>query len=800
MRPHPRRRCAPVWLLGLLSAVLVLGCQPVREDRTITWAPEGNGVGFQHGREGLFVADKDGGQLRNIFKPAADVLATSTPLWAPDGKRLIFTTARARGGATVEFRFPFQDPNGNTFTQVPVTYTCWLRPEEKDGHAADPVPLFEADCDHVGYVAANLAVRWHPAGDRVLFVRQTGHGHGLFEYDLGTKQTRSVFPHEAEAILFDWAPDKTHLCCVLRTSREAGPDDGIWIGQPRAGVWWRVPGSVARPPGQLPSLLEELRALRPAWTADGGRFAFVSCTPGAKKEDPGRYSLRLGTLAEQVVKTLADSNEPFRDLCWSPDGVLGVVRGGDEGTLHLVRPGEPLSGPVNHHPVRRLAGWSGDGRHLAYVAPGSIPFKDGAEWAILLLPDGRSRDAVLVTDGGAQKPEREVFSGLRVTFPQWSPREEKLSLWFTYSPAYRSWLSQWLGSSLRPGDPAAVFDVKTGDIGWMAVNAHEKLQVGHYHLLRREYALAWQWYAEAERDLPPARRRVFKDIWSWQQALQPPEDGLFFRYYCLAKLGRHEEARRRLEQFRSTFFPEVALPHEQDMPANDAFRPVREALKALLDSEGLAGSLLRDLYVAEVFLSLDAAADGEEFFRQELKDKQAPTAGRLSKAVVLGQLLLLQDKRRAHAQLTAETIAPALLELHRPGLDLTGWNQLAAPRAPQEWRDSVQELALTVGGGSALLPLCFPEFLAGLPDEQVRVLGDRWQQLRAGAADDVSRRVLDLALYASYHRLGMQKEKADAAARLAKGPGGFDEQQWEATMKEGLRQTRHQLRGLAGLP
>src|SRR5262249_19146747 len=144
MRSALRSRLAP-----LCGAVLLLflatGCPPpVREDRTITFAPQGNAVGFQHGQEGVFVADNKGGGLTRIFQPGEDVLATSTPLWAPDGKRLVFTTARPAQGGKVQPRGE-PDPAGNIYLQQPVVYTCWLR------DAGEPAALFDAACDHVGY-------------------------------------------------------------------------------------------------------------------------------------------------------------------------------------------------------------------------------------------------------------------------------------------------------------------------------------------------------------------------------------------------------------------------------------------------------------------------------------------------------------------------------------------------------------------------------------------------------------------------------------------------------------------------
>src|SRR5215831_3707485 len=99
MRSHLRRWYALVGCALFTCIALLAGCrQPVREDRSINWSKEGSSVGFQHGQEGVFLADKDGGRLTKIFQPDAGVIATSTPLWSPTGKRVLFTTARTAGG------------------------------------------------------------------------------------------------------------------------------------------------------------------------------------------------------------------------------------------------------------------------------------------------------------------------------------------------------------------------------------------------------------------------------------------------------------------------------------------------------------------------------------------------------------------------------------------------------------------------------------------------------------------------------------------------------------------------------
>src|SRR5262249_17953446 len=153
--------------------------------------------------------------LTQIFKPDASVLATSRPIYSPTDGRLIFTTAYDPNGQErpAPNLFP-APPEGKIVVQRPVKYICWLR---EDGDGADnPAPreIFHASCEHVGYIAAGLAVRWHPDGQRVLFVDVGDfgdHRHGVYEFDLRTQKTRSVVPHRADAIIFDFTPRGSHL-------------------------------------------------------------------------------------------------------------------------------------------------------------------------------------------------------------------------------------------------------------------------------------------------------------------------------------------------------------------------------------------------------------------------------------------------------------------------------------------------------------------------------------------------------------------------------------------------------------
>ncbi len=786
------------WLVSIVAVtgllfLIVAGCGPVREDRSINWSSGGESVGFQHGQEGVFIADKDTGKLIKVFQPDPDVLATSSPLWSPVGRQLLFTTARdPKGQPAVDVGIlQGENPAGNIYHQRDIIYTCWLCEEASAEKATKPIALFEAACDHVGYVAANLVVRWHPQGQRILYIKQTGEQqHGLFEYDLESKQSRQVLPHSSQDLIFDWTPDGTHLVCVLGSAKEPQETDGIWIGRPGDDDWWQVPNSGQFAKAELSSVLEQLRATRPAWTADGTRFAFASYVPGMTKEEPGRHTLWFGTLANQQMEELVQGDQPYRELHWSPDNKqLGMLRGEQDAALHLLPLGKPLSQPINNKPVRRFAGWNKDGSHLAYVVPDGSVVDEDDMWAFLLVPDIEARDAVYITDRTGATPGQQVFSGLRVTFPQWSPKDDKLSLWVTFSPAYRSLVSHLLGWGLRRGDPAAIFDLKTREMSWMAVNAQEKIQIGHYHLLKHDYAQAWRWYEEAERELPPPKAATPREFLEALQSLSGPRDFSFFQYHCLTKLERPDDARRKLEQFQQNFLPKLPEAPPQAGTTKQSSAPAQEEIaterlmRELLDPSGVFSQLLRDLYMAEVFLSVDAAADGEAFFRQSLAAADTDQA-RLSHALVLGEMLLLQKKHAAYAELATDKITPLLFQFSKPQSADRRRNLID----PQGLLDMV--------GMFTLMPLATPDFLAGLPAEQVQKLLPSWHALREKATSDFGRLQVDLVLHASYQRLGMEKEQREIIQRVRDNPTDAMELPNRDDMNKAIGTVRKEIRGM----
>jgi Tol biopolymer transport system component len=753
-------------VFGSLS-LFTTGCgQGVQGDRTIHFSGDGTSVSFQNSKDGVFVADPVTGKPRKIFEPEKDIVAASTPLWSPAGKKLIFTTARLAEG---EARgVPPSDPNpaGDTFAPRNIIYTCWLRDESEGPDKAANVKLFEAECDHTGYIGANLAVRWHPKGDRILYLEKTAeHRLNLFELNLETKKTRRVFDHDAAALVFDWDPTGAYLAVAIGRLEPVsinfrGPngkvtgggvaaiphEDGLWLLPVDKADWWHVPDSHELARADFFSLLERLRATLPMWTVDGSRFAFATST-GGKNEEPVHHKLRIGDAARREVSVLAESDDPYRDLHWSPEGGrLGLVHGKDSADLVILQTKDKQRTEIRKIDVVRFAGWDHAGTHLAYVV--AEPIANDSPWTTLLMPEPGARNAVYLADGDGKQPGKVVFSGLRVTFPKWSPTEEKLSLWLTFTPTHRSIVSKMLGVGMPIGDPAATLDVTNGQVAWMATNAFEKAQIGHYHLIRKEYEQAWNWYTDAEREMKPDEKDKATPLIN-------PRDISFFQYFCLTKLGRDAEAREKLEQVKRLFTPAVNGDAKKPDP-NDPIHAI-PLLNGLLNQNADTALLLRDLYAAEVFLSLNAAVEGQAFFEKEFTD--APTEeAKISAALALSQIHLLRNQHVDYARLATDVLLPFVLKNWKPKAngDIDWFGQ--------------DESGLVSMSVLALAPLTIPDFVKTLPAEEVQKLIPRWLESRASVKHEGPQLGCDLILRAAHDRLGHEKEKKEIADRIDKNP------------------------------
>ncbi len=758
--------------LAMLSSVLacfVMGCaEPVREDRTIGFSRDGGQVAFQHGQDGVFVADRAGGGVTKIFQPDETVLATSRPLASPTDGRVIFATAEhlTKTEQSQPATASSSPADGQIAWQVPVQVTCWLRDEPKPDQSGAVKKLFTTTCGHVGYVSAGLAVRWHSDGNKILYVAvlEGGSGqHSIFEYELGSGQSRRVFPYAGDAILCDWTPGGSYLVCVVgsvsdpgRPSSEPDANSGIWIGKPGdKDSWWRVPGSEQLSQGELPSLLEMLRASRPAWTRDELQFAFVSRRPNDPTEAKDRHRLHRVELGSRTISTVADADGRLTDLHWSPDGrQLGFVTQTSDvpASITIVEQSGTVSNLPNGQPIRKFAGFDVTGKRLAYVAASPMdPPMESPRWALLLFPDRLARDSVWVTGSDATGPGNEVFSGMRVTFPLWSPTEERLSLWLTFTPRYHSLLSVLRGWGLWPGDPAATLDVRTGAISWLAVTPQEELQIGHYYLLKRDYTEAWRWYVRARQKLPAPRPP--QDWQEFTQRIGAPENSQLFEFLCLKRLGQDDEASAKWTEFEQNFFPPVPTERRdgQAQGAADVF------LGAFGPQTELLQCLVHDLYVAEVFLSVDAMDDALAHFRVN-QPAPASEAAELSRALVMAQLLLIARDHDGYLTHCTDVVAPLTLRM---------WEVNAAGQPAGN-----SNFVLQVAGGLCLAPLFRPDFIEGLSASTVRRSVPTWKDYRENLSDGLPAIAVDLVVRAAALKLNDIPAAEAAQERIARNPAG----------------------------
>lgn len=751
-----------VHLFGCLFLAVISGCSPptVQEDRSINYSAEGSGVAFQHGDEGVFIASSDGQSLQQIHE-SADALAVSSPLWSPVDDRLIFTTAHPAEpddeGVVQPLAAWDANPEGRRFVRQPVVYTCWLREATANAEPSQPSPIFTARCDHPGYIAANLAVRWHPSGEKILFLDQEEEGGvGLFEFDLHSASKRRLIEHRAGALIFDWSPNHKYLTCSLLDVRDNKAHDGIWVRSGEDSEWWQVPNSALHTLLQDVDGLEQLRRTTPAWTADDQHFAFVA---EHYREHQVRKIFRV-TPASQTATQLYETESVIQDLRWQPNSRrLAFVDTADD-SLRIIDESGEISDPVNEFDIRRFVGWNHDGSKLAYISPEPLP-PSQSEWMLLFPAVAGARDRVYMSDGETGGTARLVHGDVRITFPQWSPTRDELSLWGTYAPTHVSLLSMVLPWTLRPGDPAAILDCATGEMRWMAVNSHERSQVGHYYLLKRDYERAWHWYEKAAKDRPTAEPIKLTDLPQVIQQRRVYQNPMFFEFYCLHKLGREAEAEQRLKEFRRSMTFEW---EETDLESWGLRFSTPEAKAQLNQFVAFLTPVLQSVYMTEVFLSLDAAEDGAKFFQRQMQ-AASTDAEKFASLVCLSQLLLASKDYEAYADLITHQLAPLWARLG-------DWRYFPFPQESGEqndWLRWAQQGVVAIGSGSAALPMASSEFTKLLSERQCRRLLEDWEAFGEDATSDEMRLAADLAMHALLRRLddGRQDE---VRRRIAENP------------------------------
>src|SRR5205085_1221884 len=154
--------------------------------------------------------------------------------------------------------------------------------------------LFEAACGHPGYVAAGLAVAWHPDGRRLDFVDRSGPGrHQVRTFDLTARRSEPVPLPSAEHVCLGSATGQRHRSVLL------GGSAGRWWGDPHpsASLHWHPDGSriglvrgshlgLVGPAGWLGELTDSPVVSFAGWDAGGRWAAYVTAEPLPYAADP----------------------------------------------------------------------------------------------------------------------------------------------------------------------------------------------------------------------------------------------------------------------------------------------------------------------------------------------------------------------------------------------------------------------------------------------------------------------------------------------------------------------------------
>ena len=241
-----------------------------KADGGIAWSPDGRRVAFYRQTGTLtadvFVADADGGRLRNLTRSSAEF--SWAPDWSPDGSRIVYVASDRDFERLVTVR-----PDGSDRQPVP-------------GTAVDPAdqlgdPHWSPDGSVIGYtltdgihiirpdgsqgrllLAQAYGFDWSPDGRRIVFTRDRDLALADSDGNGVSFVTRTPKLHEGAA---EWSPDGSQMVYVAIDETdpkvEKGPGDHMYLADanglrrrelrgPRGVVAW---SPTWRPAAPLPS-------------------------------------------------------------------------------------------------------------------------------------------------------------------------------------------------------------------------------------------------------------------------------------------------------------------------------------------------------------------------------------------------------------------------------------------------------------------------------------------------------------------------------------------------------------------
>jgi len=352
-------------------------------DRSPSFSPDGSLIAFFHPEEGpsgdIWVVPSTGGPARRLTFDRAD---GGTPVWTPDGRFIVFSSARA--GSRTLWKVA---PTGGS-------------PELVFGSAGeDTDPEISRD------------------GRKLIFTN-TRNSFVLTVTDPATRQTRELRESRSMIVCPSFSPRGDVISFFLRG--DSGNEAHLWT-MDRDG---RQMTQVTRGKGEW--------NIMPHWSGDGSFLYFYQARPlnsyrkipagggvvtevaagwkwethtGAKVDRQGKRvlytKLNKGIPSATMIRDLESGQEkPFHTALtapnWSPDGksIVGVV-----GASHLSLHGNISICPVDVGPCRKLTLgafpiWSRDGSRVYFLRL-IKPAESAEVWAISRSGSGEKRVAQL---------------------------------------------------------------------------------------------------------------------------------------------------------------------------------------------------------------------------------------------------------------------------------------------------------------------------------------------------------------------------------------------------------------------
>jgi TolB protein len=309
------------WLVGLLSAALILSAEPATKHRVLFNR-------FRVPEFGLFIADADGKNEKRLVTVGE---SDSSPALSRNGQWVAFTSEKM--GQSDIYRI---HPDGTGLEQL----------------TNDPA------CDDQAALS--------PDGNTLAFMSTRGNGHSnIWLLDIPSKKIRNLTDSTSGNFRPAWSPDGRWIAFTSDRDYDPGTIPMHWEHMQSTGIF------IVHPDGTGLRRITRMGGVAgsPAWSADGKWILYYETDElGAymAKNNASRIEITSVNVETGVKKGYTQSNETKFAPVFLPDGKISYVTrsGTDTEGLKVFYPDRRVVQIVKG-PVRRST-WTADGSKVIY--------------------------------------------------------------------------------------------------------------------------------------------------------------------------------------------------------------------------------------------------------------------------------------------------------------------------------------------------------------------------------------------------------------------------------------------------